>query len=156
MVSLTDEVLRIRDGVKVRQVNPFDKSWVDGHTGSPSPGVIYNHIGQDTLHNIFSLFSAGLHVKHRVHYIVIGPLTYTERRRDAHAEDVLIDHEDDQKQTVLGPDLGNSFSAPPHHDGNQPASVNNDQEVHALANDIHCHEEANLKTTMQIIISLLH
>lgn len=83
-----------------------------------------------------------------------GPLTYTEGRRDAHTQDVLIDREDNQKQTVLGPDVGNSCSAPPHHDGHQPASVNNDQEVHSLADNVHCHEEANLEEIMQNIISL--
>lgn len=71
-------------------------------------------------------------------------LTDTESRRHSHTQDVLIDHKDDQEDAVFRPDPSDGLAAATHHDGDQPASVDNDQEVHALANHIHGHQEADL------------
>lgn len=75
---------------------------------------------------------------------LLAGLTNAESRRHSHTQNVLIDHEDNQEDAVFRPDPSDGLAATTHHDGDQPASVDNDQEVHALANRIHSHQEADL------------
>lgn len=81
---------------------------------------------------------------------MIFGLTNTESRRHSHTQDVLIDHEDDQEDAVFRPDLSDGLAATTHHDGDQPASVDNDQEVHALTDGIHSHQEADLQSAVSL------
>lgn len=76
--------------------------------------------------------------------ILISELTYAESRWYAHTQQVLVDHEDGQKETIFGPDLDDSCPPPPNQDGYQPAAMDYHQEVHPLANNIHRHQKTNL------------
>lgn len=75
---------------------------------------------------------------------ILGALTYAESRRNAHTQQVLVDHEDGQEEAVLGPDLGYRCSSPPHQQGHHPAAMDYDQKVHPLTNHIHRHQKAYL------------
>lgn len=66
-------------------------------------------------------------------------LTNAENWRNPNTEKVLEDEEESQEETVLGPELGNGLTPPPGQDDNQPASMEDHHEVHALANHVHCH-----------------
>lgn len=76
--------------------------------------------------------------------ICTSGLTYAEGRWNPQTQQILVDHEDGQEETVSGPDSGNRCPPPPHQDGYQPTTVDDHQEVHPLANHIHCQQEANL------------
>ncbi len=41
-----------------------------------------------------------------------------------------------------------------HHDGHQPTAVDNNQEVHTLANNIHSHDEADLEVNVMHKLTL--
>lgn len=75
----------------------------------------------------------------------LSGLTDAESRRDAHTQQILVDHEHTQEETVFGPDPGNNRPPPPHQDGHQPTAVDDHQEVHPLANHVHRHQKANLR-----------
>lgn len=52
-------------------------------------------------------------------------LTNAKSRRYAHTQQILVDHEDRQENTVFWPDLSNSCTPAPHQDGHQPAAMDN-------------------------------
>lgn len=66
-------------------------------------------------------------------------LTIAENWRNPNTEKILEDEEESQEEAVLGPELGNGLTPPPCQDDNQPASMEDHHEVHALANHVHCH-----------------
>lgn len=80
----------------------------------------------------------------KTHLVELHELTYAESRWYAHTQQILVDHEDGEEETIFGPNFGNSRPPPPHQDGYQPAAVDYHQEVHPLANHIYRHQETNL------------
>lgn len=86
--------------------------------------------------------STGSSWKGRLQQYVAGSLSWSltnaENWRNPNTEKVLEDEEESQEETVLGPELGNGLTPPPSQDDNQPASMEDHHEVHALANHVHC------------------
>ena len=72
-------------------------------------------------------------------------LTHAEHRRDADAEKVLEGQEEGQEEAVLGPEPSDGLPPPPGQDDDQPAPVEDHHEVHALADHVHRHQEADLE-----------
>lgn len=74
-----------------------------------------------------------------------GPLTHAQRRGDAQTQQVLVQQEERQEETVVGPEPGDGCPVPAGEDGHQPAAVQDDHEVHTLPDHIHGHQEADLR-----------
>lgn len=75
---------------------------------------------------------------------MLKTLTNAECWGDAQAQKVLVEQEQRQKQAVFGPDFSNGSPATACQDHHQPAAMENYQEIHALANHIHCQQETDL------------
>lgn len=72
-------------------------------------------------------------------------LTNAQCRWHAQAQQVLVQQEQCEEQTVIGPEVGDGLTAPACQDGHQPAAMYNHHEVHALPDHIHGHQEADLE-----------